>query len=218
MGPAMGESVSTKRVVSAYEKLAPIYDWLWRGYLEGTFRVALDVLRLTGTERILDVACGTGEFERRVVAQFPRQQIVGVDITEAMLQRARVKLAGAPHVEFQRAASQALPVPDAGFDIVINCSALHYMREPERFFAEAARALRPGGRCIVIDWRRDAWRGKLYDLVRRLTIRAHHRVFTVAEVTELCRTAGLRPTTIRTFSVRGVWSMMCIESCKPTVR
>ncbi|MBI4367732.1 MAG: class I SAM-dependent methyltransferase [Deltaproteobacteria bacterium] len=201
-------------VVSVYEKLAPIYDWIYRGYLNGVFAVALDRLRLTGRERLLDIACGTGELERRILAQHPDQPMVGVDITEAMLARARAKCAGAPHIEFHRAESQALPFPPGDFDIVVSCSALHYMREPGRFFAEAARVLKPGGRFLLIDWSRDYFRGKFYNAWRSCCFRSHHRVYAQREVETLLREADLTLTHLHRFIVQWIWGMMCVEARK----
>lgn len=206
--------MSNTTVVSAYERWAPIYDWIWRGYLDGTFRVALDALKLTGGERILDVACGTGELERRITHQFPNQAIVGVDITEAMLAVARRKLAGVPNVVFQQATSESLPFPDADFDVVITCSALHYMRHAQQFFHEAARLLKPGGRFIILDWCRDDCRGKFYDTWRRWVFRSHHRVYSSTEVRSFLANAGLTPIAIRQFTILLAWGMMCVEVIK----
>ena len=211
----MTDQASHSSVVAVYEKLAPIYDWIWYGYLRGTFRWALQTLQLTGSERILDVACGTGELERWIVQRHPRQTIVGVDITEGMLARARVKLAGAHNIAFQQAASESLPFPDASFDIVVNCSALHYMRQAQTFFHEAARVLKSDGRFLIIDWCRDSLRGKTYNWIRTRCVRSHHLVYSAAEVREMLARAGFQPPTVQQFVVQFFWGLMCVEARKP---
>lgn len=201
-------------VVKAYRRMASIYDWIYRGYLNKTMEVALKMLQPDGRERILDVACGTGELERRVMEIHPAQAIVGADLTDAMLARARTKLAAFPHVVFYQADSAALPFPDASFDCVITCSALHYMRNPERVVSEFARVLTPGGRLIVIDWTRDAWQGRVYDWLRRKTVPAHYQVYTTEAMRQLCAGAGLTVERINRFSVFWNWRMMAVEAIK----
>lgn len=201
-------------VVKEYQRLASIYDWIYRGYIAKTMDVALKILRPNGSERILDVACGTGELERRVMEVHPAQAIVGADLTEAMLVRARTKLAAWPHVVFYQADSAALPFPDASFDCVITCSAFHYMRHPEQVMAEFSRVLAPGGRLILIDWTRDAWQGRFYDWLRKKTVPAHYQVYHSEDVAEMCVQSGLQVDQIKKFSVMWYWRMMAIEAQK----
>lgn len=203
-------------VVKEYQHLASIYDRIYKWYIAKTMDVAMRMLHPDGRERILDVACGTGELEKRIMAIHPAQAIVGVDLTEAMLSRARTKLAAFPHVVFYQADSAALPFPDASFDTVITSSALHYMRNTERVFSEFARVLSPKGRVIIIDWTRDAWQGRVYDWVRRKTIAAHYKVYTSEAVRELCAAAGLQVTQLEKFSVLWSWRMMAVEAKKIT--
>lgn len=195
--------------------MASIYDWIYRGYINKTMDVALKLLQPDGRERILDVACGTGELERRVIEIHPAQAIVGVDITDAMLARARAKLAAFPHVVFYQADSAALPFPAASFDCVVSCSAFHYMRNPERVLSEFARVLTPNGRFILIDWARDAWQGRFYNWLRKKTIPAHYQVYHSEEIQRMCTRAGLQVTPVKKFSVMWYWRMMAIEAIKP---
>lgn len=203
-----------QHVVREYQRLASVYDWIYRGYINKTMDVALKLLCPNGSERILDVACGTGELERRVMEVHPAQAIVGVDLTEAMLARARVKLAAWPHVVFYQADSVSLPFPNAAFDCVITCSAFHYMRQPERVIDEFARVLTPGGRLILLDWTRDAWQGRLYNWIRRKTVPAHYQVYHSDEIVAMCNRAGLQMSNIQKFSVMGFWQMMAAEAVK----
>lgn len=203
-------------VVKEYQRLASVYDRIYKWYLAKTMDVAMQLLHPDGHERILDVACGTGELERRVMATYPAQAIVGVDLTEAMLARARTKLAAFPHVVFYQADSAALPFPETSFDAVITCSALHYMRNPERVFSEFSRVLSPNGRLILLDWTRDAWQGRVYDWFRKKTIAAHYKVYTSETIRDLCAQAGLQVTQVQKFSVLWTWRMMAIEAKKST--
>lgn len=202
------------KIVNEYRRMASIYDWVYRIYLNKTLSVAIDALRPDGRERILDVACGTGELEKRVMSVYPAQAIVGVDLTDAMLVRARTKLAAFPHVVFHQGSSKALPFADNTFDCVITCSAFHYMRQPDRVVAECARVLTPNGRFIMIDWTRDAWQGRVYDWFRRKTIPAHYQVTTEQAMRDYCKKAGLEVSSVQRFSVAWWWRLMSVEAKK----
>src|SRR5262249_8795995 len=54
-----------------YGRLAPVYDRRWRSYEDVTHGAALDAARGRRGEKLLDVACGTGELERRLLARCP---------------------------------------------------------------------------------------------------------------------------------------------------
>lgn len=203
-----------QHVMKEYQQLATVYDWVYKWYITKTMDVAMKLLSPDGRERILDVACGTGELERRVMAVHPAQAIVGVDLTEAMLAKARTKLAAFPHIVFYQADSAALPFPDASFDTVITSSSLHYMRNPERVFSEFSRVLSPNGRLIIIDWTRDAWQGRVYDWLRKKMIAAHYRVYPSEAIRELCAQVGLHVTQVQKFSVLWTWRMMAVEAKK----
>lgn len=206
-----------KPVIKTYDNIAKKYDKKFENYLNETFKVAIETLSLTGKERILDIACGTGELEQRAIKKFPNQYIVGVDITKSMLVLAREKCKGAKNVHFLHGASQKLPVEDASFDIAITCSALHYMKDPEAVFGEAARALVPNGRLIIIDWCRDFLWAKFYDWLSKVYKRSHHKVYSLREIQHLLLDAGLTILNTKTFSVPPFWRMMCVEAKKERV-
>lgn len=201
-------------VIKSYERQATQYDRRFAGYIDHTLGVALEMLQLRGTEKILDVACGTGELERRVTRAFPQMHMVGFDLSDAMLAEAKNKLAAFPNVQWQQGDSRQLPFPDNQFDIVISCSALHYMRDPQIVMREFARVTRPGGRVVILDWCRDFLFAKLYHYFRSATVPAHHNVYRLREMYELMRNAGLQPTRTRTFTTLMLWKMMCVEATK----
>jgi ArsR family transcriptional regulator len=68
-----------------------------------------------------------------------------------MLDVARRRLDGRTNVELREGDLEALPVADGELDAALLVLTLHHMPDPELVFAEAARALRPGGRLVVID-------------------------------------------------------------------
>jgi SAM-dependent methyltransferase len=103
---------------------------------------------------VLDVGSGDG-----VIAELlaPRaRSIVCLDISERVISAARERLRGLANVRLDVGDMHALPVPDASADLVLLLNALTYSESPARALAEAARALRPGGRLLATTLSRHA--------------------------------------------------------------
>ena len=100
---------------------------------------------------VLDVGCGTGEIVARLAARFPRVSLVGVDLEESHLERARArcKELGA-RVRFQRDDALALSFRAAEFDLVVCRHMLQAVPDARRAVEEMVRVVRPGGRLHLI--------------------------------------------------------------------
>jgi len=105
-------------------------------------------------ETVLDIGCGAG-MDLLVAARRvgPTGKAIGVDMTEAMIERARASAAalGLEHVEIRKGDATSLPVEDSRIDVVISNGVLNLVPEKEAAFAEIARVLRPGGRLQLAD-------------------------------------------------------------------
>ena len=103
---------------------------------------------------VLDIGCGAGTdlllAARRVG---PTGRAIGVDMTEAMRERASKGAAacGLANVEVQPGDATRLPVEDRSVDVVISNGVLNLVPEKERAVAEIARVLKPGGRVQIAD-------------------------------------------------------------------
>lgn len=96
-----------------------------------------------------DLGCGTGALAEALAPAVSR--VIAVDESEAMLGAARARLEGVGNVELRAGSLEALPVADGALDAALLSLVLHYVAEPAAVLAEAARALRPGGRLLVVD-------------------------------------------------------------------
>lgn len=211
----MTSQVHHHHVVRSYAKQAHKYDRRFKGYLDGTLSVAIEAMDLSGNEKVLDLACGTGELERRLISTYPKLNLTGIDLSEAMLDLARGKLSRHPQVVLKQADSRQIPFPDHSFDIVVSCSAFHYMREPDKVLREIHRVLVKGGRFILIDWCRDFLFAKFYHLFRSAFVPAHYTVYGLEEIQRMMKKGKLKPVSHETFTVQFVWKMMCVEGVKP---
>ena len=103
-------------------------------------------------DRVLDVGCGAGQ--TTLEAARVAAHVLGVDVSERMLERARQRAAGAENVKFVLGDAQSHPFEPAGFDLAISRCGLMFFADPVAAFANIRRALRPGGRLVGLIWQR----------------------------------------------------------------
>lgn len=111
-------------------------------------------------QRVLDVGCGTGAITRGVAeAIAPAGRAVGIDVNDDLIRRAEAALAGGLRPSFVRGDIYALPFADA-FDIVTAARVLQWLARPRDALAVMARATKPGGRVLVLDFNHEriVWR------------------------------------------------------------
>jgi SAM-dependent methyltransferase len=137
------------------------YEESW---LEGIPESAIESLAGTGNpfsirpllpgERVVDVGCGAG-IDSLIAAQMVGEQgaVIGVDMTPAMLEKARAGAAaiGATTVDFREGYAEALPVPDGWADVVISNGVLNLFPDKNLGLREMARVLKPRGRLQIAD-------------------------------------------------------------------
>jgi SAM-dependent methyltransferase len=102
------------------------------------FAAALD--HVGEPRRILEVGTGTGSGAALLVERFPDAEVVGVDLSREMVERARAKV---PRARFEVADASSLPLHDASVDLVAQNNVPVY-------FKELARVLAPGGRVLIV--------------------------------------------------------------------
>jgi demethylmenaquinone methyltransferase/2-methoxy-6-polyprenyl-1,4-benzoquinol methylase len=133
-----------------FDRIAPVYDAMNRVMTMGLDRkwrrlTAAAVVR--PGNRVLDACCGTGDLA--LADREAGGHVIGVDFSEQMLARARVK---APDVEWVRADATSLPFEDAAFEAVTVGFGIRNLADLEAGLRELARVLVPGGKlgCLEI--------------------------------------------------------------------
>ena len=105
-------------------------------------------------ERVVDVGAGAG-IDSLIAAKMvgPRGSVIGIDMTRAMLQKARASLGELKleNVEFREGLAEALPLEDGWADVVISNGVLNLVPDKHAALSEMARVLRPGGRLQIAD-------------------------------------------------------------------
>jgi demethylmenaquinone methyltransferase/2-methoxy-6-polyprenyl-1,4-benzoquinol methylase len=132
-----------------FDRIAPVYDAMNRTMTAGLdrrWRRLTVAAAVRPGDRVLDVCCGTGDL---AIAALPvADEVVGLDFSEAMLERARRK---APAVEWVRGDALALPFGDGSFDAVMVGFGVRNVDDLERGLAELRRVLRRGGRVGILE-------------------------------------------------------------------
>lgn len=96
-----------------------------------------------------DLGCGTGQLTE-TVAPYVRR-VIAVDGSVEMLDAARQRLGGARNVDLRQGEMENLPIDTGELDAAMLSLVLHYSASPARALAEVGRAVRPGGRVLVVD-------------------------------------------------------------------
>ncbi len=93
-----------------HDRLARVYDRRWSRYISQTLTFLKTWASIPPQAAVLDIGCGTGEFERLVLSKHPEQRMVGVDLSVKMLEIAQQKCQACPNVTFCAASSSAFTI------------------------------------------------------------------------------------------------------------
>ncbi|OUL34181.1 methyltransferase type 11 [Nostoc sp. T09] len=191
-----------------YDQLAAVYDLRWKSYIAKTLSFLKTWAEISRLNTVLDIACGTGEFERLLLSEYSSQQIVGVDISEKMLAIAKHKLKAYPQVLFKRASASNLPFDSNSFDVIVCANSFHYFDNPSAALTEMRRVLKPKGKVIILDWCRDYLSCKICDLILKYIDPAHKRCYTQEEFHSLLRDANFVLSHADRIRFGVVWGLM----------
>ncbi len=112
----------------------------------------IDAAAIGATDTVLDVGCGNGQVTRDCARR--GASALGVDLSRSMLEYARHR-AGQEQLDnalFVHADAQTHPFTPASFDVAVSRHGSMFFGDPGAAFANIARALRPGGRLVLLTW------------------------------------------------------------------
>jgi phosphatidylethanolamine/phosphatidyl-N-methylethanolamine N-methyltransferase len=144
------ETISAETVTKTYGRWAPVYDLVFGTVFERARQAAVAATNRVGG-RILDVGVGTGIC---LPLYAPATRVVGVDLSEAMLRKARKRVVDQRlrHVEkLEVMDAERLDFPSGSFDAVVAQYVINTVPHPEAALDEFARVLKPGGEIILIN-------------------------------------------------------------------
>ena len=131
-------------------------------------------MELYATDRILDLGCGQGWASREIASRAPRGcEVVGLDISDGMIQRAREKSRPFSNVTYHCGSVDDLPWPDSHFAKIISIEAFYYFERQEHVLKELLRVIQPGGQLflLICCFRDDAKPSRSFD--EGLPVRVH---------------------------------------------
>lgn len=142
------------RSKAALDEQAPIYDEGMQGdHARALYPCILDEARRALEDipapSVLDVGCGTGMLSEQLLSVFPSCHLTGIDLSPAMVDRARARLAG--RAEVREADAERLPFHDGAFDLVVCNDSFHHYPDPDRAAFQMWRVLRKGGALVLGD-------------------------------------------------------------------
>jgi demethylmenaquinone methyltransferase/2-methoxy-6-polyprenyl-1,4-benzoquinol methylase len=133
-----------------FDRIAPVYDVMNRvmtGGLDRRWRRITVEQAVRQGDRVLDACCGTGDLA--IAAHGAgAAEVIGLDFSEEMLERARQK---APELEWVRGDALALPFADESFDAATVGFGIRNVDDLEAGLRELRRVLRPGGRVAILE-------------------------------------------------------------------
>ena len=154
-----------------------------------------EALDIRAGQTVLDVAAGNGNASLAASRRFCN--VVATDYVPALLERARERAAAERlDIEFREADAEALPFPDASFDVVVSIFGVIFTPDQERAAAELVRVCKRGGKIGLANWTPDGFIGQLFKTIGKHVppapgARSPALWGTPARITELFETHGV---------------------------
>jgi len=122
----------------------------------------LEAAAVSDGEHVLDLGCGNGQTTRDAARRTPWGSALGVDLSAPMLEvaRQRAQDEDVPNARFLQADAQVHPFEEASFDLALSRAGAMFFADLVAAFRNVGRALRPGGRLVLLTWQpfeRNEW-------------------------------------------------------------
>jgi SAM-dependent methyltransferase len=209
-------------VLDKYERQAQSYDRRWNRTFGGALlHACIEAVPWGRVQRVLDVGCGTGALEQRVLANGTSPvHIVGVDASFAMLREAHTKLngSGCGIVSWNNALAESLPFRTGSVDAIVCANSFHYYRHPVSVLTEFRRVVKPGGFLVLADWCHDFLACRIgqwaLHVAHRTGIHRYglERCYGKDEFARMLISAGFQIEMMRSFEIDWGWGVMIFRA------
>lgn len=148
------EGIEDDAIVQAYDQISR-----WPQFQALRWLIVQELKSHHPTGILVDAGCGPGYLIANIAKCLPHLTIIGVDISQEMVNRATRNLSSqglAKKVSFRQGDIQALPFEVNSIDFLVSTLSLHHWSEPKQALQEIHRVLNPGGQFLLFDIRRDS--------------------------------------------------------------
>jgi ubiquinone/menaquinone biosynthesis C-methylase UbiE len=198
------------KLLKEYTALAPTYDQRWSAYLNASLCMTLEKVADLPADRVLDVACGTGQLLDVLSRRSDSAELVGIDRVPAMLEVARRRLG--QRATFLECEAAQLPFDDADFQLVTCTNALHYFPNVDATLREIRRVISPTGNLIITDWCRDYVWMKVLNRLLPWTQHAHVHALSSKELKQSLSQAGFSIGSEARRKIDWFWGLMAVHA------
>lgn len=206
----MDTLLEERQVRRVYDLYSPVYDLIFKRIFEPGRSAALRLLAPEPGQRVLEVGIGTG---LNLPYYPPRIRLVGIDLSEAMLRKARARLASLPvHATLLVMDASAMEFRDNTFDHALATYVISAVPDPVGVLREMRRVTRPGGRLVILNHFRseNPFVGKLEDVVAPVC--THLGWKSNLPLEPLLREVGLTPEVTGKVNLLGGWRLVqCVN-------
>lgn len=153
----------------------------------------IEVMSLQPNQHILDVGCGTGFAVRQLSQKLEGGKICGLDISPAMLAKAKTNTANCTNAELTLGDAENLPYESEQFERLMCANCFHYFSNLDKVVNEFYRVLKPGGIVYLLDSCRDVSPAIFfYDLARKKIAADHVRYYHTRDINSSLEKAGFQ--------------------------
>lgn len=173
-----------KESQESFDRQALTYDMDRNGsHAREQYLIILQKMENFRFANVLDVGCGTGEILKRIHRRYPEVSLTGVDISEKMLEVAKVKIGNKATLLW--ADAEMLPFSDATFDLIVCSDSFHHYPNPQKVLAEFRRVLKGGSNLLICDYSIGFPLRQLMNLFIRFSHDGDVHIYSKEEITKL---------------------------------
>lgn len=197
----MEPSPRTAMIKETFNTVSEAYDNKALRFFPASAAHLASILDLNGTERVIDIATGTGNAALALSPRLPHGLVRGIDFSAGMLEQARAKAAARNirNVEFIEMDMQEIDLVEAGFDVATCAFGIFFVEDMDTQLARIAALVRDGGTIAICNFQenyfnplRDLMVTRLIDYGVQIPPQTWKRIATEAGCRELFETAGIR--------------------------